>query len=65
MGRSSAPRAAPVGAAALQSPHLMRLASDARLVAMIREGRRIAFEVAYDRHHLSILSFGPVAVTPS
>jgi len=43
----------------------MRLASDARLVAMIREGRRIAFEVAYDRHHLSILSFGPVAVTPS
>jgi RNA polymerase sigma factor (sigma-70 family) len=35
----------------------MRLASDARLVAMIREGRRIAFEVAYDRHHLSILSF--------
>jgi RNA polymerase sigma factor (sigma-70 family) len=35
----------------------MRLASDARLVAMIREGRRIAFEVAYDRHHLGILSF--------
>jgi RNA polymerase sigma factor (sigma-70 family) len=57
MGRSSAPRAAPVGAAALQSPHLMRLASDVRLVAMIREGRRIAFDVAYDRHHLSILSF--------
>ncbi len=40
-----------------QSPHLMRLASDARLVALIREGRRVAFEVAYDRHHLSILSF--------
>ncbi|MEA2161674.1 MAG: hypothetical protein QOD66_4054, partial [Solirubrobacteraceae bacterium] len=35
----------------------MRTASDARLVALIREGRRIAFEVAYDRHHLSILSF--------
>jgi RNA polymerase sigma factor (sigma-70 family) len=34
----------------------MRLASDARLVALIREGRRVALEVAYDRHHLSILS---------
>jgi RNA polymerase sigma factor (sigma-70 family) len=35
----------------------MRLASDARLVALIREGRRLAFEVAYDRHQRSILSF--------
>ena len=35
----------------------MRLASDARLVALIREGRPGAFEVAYDRHHPSILSF--------
>jgi RNA polymerase sigma factor (sigma-70 family) len=57
MGRSSAPRAAPVGATALQAPHQMRLVSDARLVTLIREGRRAAFEIAYDRHHVGILSF--------
>src|ERR1700712_1367586 len=56
MEASAAPRGAPVGVA-WQSAHLMRLASDARLVALIREGRRVAFEVVYDRHHRSILSF--------
>ncbi len=57
MEASAVPRVAPAGATWQQSPHLMRLASDARLVALIREGRRVAFEVAYDRHHLAILSF--------
>jgi RNA polymerase sigma factor (sigma-70 family) len=36
---------------------LLRLSPDSRLVALIREGRTAAFEVAYDRHHRSILSF--------
>jgi RNA polymerase sigma factor (sigma-70 family) len=38
------------------SPQLLRLASDARLVALVREGRPGAFEAAYDRHHRAILS---------
>jgi len=36
---------------------LLRVASDARLVALIRDGRSPAFEAAYDRHHPPILSF--------
>ena len=39
------------------SPRLLRLTSDSRLVALTREGRTAAFEVAYDRHHRAILSF--------
>ena len=39
------------------SPMLLRVASDARLVALIREGRTAAFEAAYDRYHRQILSF--------
>jgi RNA polymerase sigma factor (sigma-70 family) len=39
------------------SPVLLRVASDARLVALIREGRSAAFEAAYNRHHRPILSF--------
>jgi RNA polymerase sigma factor (sigma-70 family) len=39
------------------TPRLIRLASDARLVAFVREGRSGAFEAIYDRHHRAILSF--------
>lgn len=54
---STAPRAAPAGASASQPLRLVRLATDARLVTLIREGHVAAFEAAYDRHHRSILSF--------
>jgi RNA polymerase sigma factor (sigma-70 family) len=39
------------------TPRLIRLASDARLVTLVREGRAGAFEAVYDRHHRGILSF--------
>jgi RNA polymerase sigma factor (sigma-70 family) len=39
------------------TPRLIRLASDARLVAFVREGRPGGFEAIYDRHHRAILSF--------
>ena len=57
MEASAVPRAAPAGLSAFTSPHLLRLASDARLVALVREGRAVAFEAVYDRHHRGILSF--------
>ena len=41
---------------ALSSP-LMRLASDERLVALVRAGSEPAFEQIYERHHRGILSF--------
>ena len=40
-----------------QTPRLLRLAPDARLVGLVREGRVGAFEALYDRHHKGILSF--------
>ncbi len=39
------------------SPHLWRLATDARLVALVRERNPAAFEAVYNRHHRAILSF--------
>ena len=36
---------------------LLRVASDERLVAHVREGSDMAFEVIYDRHHRGILGF--------
>lgn len=57
MEASAVPRLAPVGVAGVTSPRLLRLASDDRLVALIRTGNRAAFEAAYNRHHRSILSF--------
>ena len=51
------PRLAPTRVPTFSSPVLLRVASDARLVALIREGRSAAFEAAYDRHHRAILSF--------
>lgn len=41
----------------VHSPRLLRAASDDRLVALVRSGNRVAFEVVYDRHHRGILSF--------
>src|SRR3954449_7339772 len=41
---------------ALPSP-LLRVASDERLVAMVRAGSEPAFEAIYERHHRGILSF--------
>jgi RNA polymerase sigma factor (sigma-70 family) len=36
---------------------LLRLASDERLVALVRDGEEGAFEALYDRHHPAILGF--------
>lgn len=41
----------------MSSPRLLRLVSDARLISLVREGNRAAFEALYDRHHRAILSF--------
>ncbi|HWD86057.1 MAG TPA: sigma-70 family RNA polymerase sigma factor [Solirubrobacteraceae bacterium] len=41
----------------IPGPRLIRLASDARLVTLVREGRTGAFDAVYDRHHRGILSF--------
>jgi RNA polymerase sigma factor (sigma-70 family) len=56
MEAGTVPRGAP-GVGVALSPRLLRLTSDSRLVALTREGRAAAFEVAYDRHHRAILSF--------
>jgi RNA polymerase sigma factor (sigma-70 family) len=56
MEAGTVPRGAP-GVGVALSPRLLRLTSDSRLVALTREGRTAAFEVAYDRHHRAILSF--------
>jgi len=57
MEASAVPRVAPAGVAALASPGLLRLLSDDRLVALIRDGNANAFEAVYDRHYRAILSF--------
>jgi RNA polymerase sigma factor (sigma-70 family) len=57
MEASAVPREAPAGVHAFTSPRLLRVASDAHLVGLIREGRTAAFEAVYDRHHRAILSF--------
>jgi RNA polymerase sigma factor (sigma-70 family) len=54
---SAVPREAPAGVAAFASSGLLRLLSDDRLVALIRDGNTNAFEALYDRHHTTILSF--------
>jgi RNA polymerase sigma factor (sigma-70 family) len=58
MEASAVPRAAPAGVSVVfQSPNLLRLASDARLVTLVRERNAGAFETVYNRHHRAILSF--------
>ena len=56
MEAGTLPRVAPAGLPTL-TPRLLRLASDVRLVGLVREGRDAAFEAIYDRHHRGILSF--------
>jgi len=40
-----------------ESARLLAFAGDDRLVALIREGSQVAFEVVYDRYHRRLLSF--------
>lgn len=53
---SRAPLETATGRARLSSRSL-RLATDARLVALVREGEMAAFEAIYDRYHRAIHSF--------
>ena len=46
-----------VPAAVRRPARLLRLASDERLVALLRAGDEAAFEALYDRHHATILGF--------
>src|SRR5579884_3894441 len=57
MEARAVPREAPAGVPGFTHPQLLRLASDDRLVELIREGRPGAFDIAYGRHHRGILSF--------
>ncbi|HWF53398.1 MAG TPA: RNA polymerase sigma factor [Solirubrobacteraceae bacterium] len=57
MEASSVPDAAPLGGSAFASTRFLRLASDARLVALVRQGVPSAFDAVYDRHHRPLLSF--------
>src|SRR5579859_720489 len=57
MEAASVPRQAPDGGLWGASPALLSLASDARLVALVRAGRDGAFEAVYDRHQRAILAF--------
>jgi RNA polymerase sigma factor (sigma-70 family) len=57
MEASAAPRPALPRRGGLVSPRLLRVASDDKLVALVRQGSQPAFEVVYDRHHRGILSF--------
>lgn len=51
---AAGPRRGPLGGV---SARLLRVASDEKLVAAVRQGSQPAFEVIYDRHHRGILSF--------
>ena len=46
-----------VSTGARRPARLLRLASDERLVALVRGGDQAAFEALYDRHHRAILGF--------
>jgi RNA polymerase sigma factor (sigma-70 family) len=56
MEAGAVPRVAPPMVPTL-SPRLLRLASDSRLVGLVRDGRPGAFEAVYDRHQRGILAF--------
>ena len=57
MEASAAPRPVLPRRAALVPARLLRVASDDKLVALVRQGSEPAFEVLYDRHHRGVLSF--------
>jgi RNA polymerase sigma factor (sigma-70 family) len=52
------PVSRPARAARLRVPaRVLRIASDERLVELVRSGSEPAFEAVYDRHHRGVLSF--------
>jgi len=57
MGNSAALGGFPRAARGPKSVVLLRVASDERLVALVRGGSEAAFEAIYDRHHRGILAF--------
>ena len=57
MEAQAVPREAATGGNGMLSPRFLRLASDARLVALIRAGNAAAFEAVYDRYQGQIMSF--------
>src|SRR5581483_3499499 len=57
MEASAVPRWAPTGVSGASSPRLVRLATDAHLVDLVRQGWPNAFEALYARYHRAILSF--------
>jgi RNA polymerase sigma factor (sigma-70 family) len=57
MEARTVPREAPDGARIPVRPQLVRLASDERLVALVRCRHPAAFEVLYERYHHRVLSF--------
>src|SRR5437588_1763899 len=57
MEAQTVPREAVTGTPGISSPRALRMASDARLVALVRARNSVAFEALYDRYHRQILSF--------
>ena len=57
METSAALHPIPRALGAPRSDVLLRISSDERLVAHVRDGSDMAFEVLYDRHHRGILGF--------
>jgi RNA polymerase sigma factor (sigma-70 family) len=57
MQSSAARQPIPRALGAPRSDMLLRVASDERLLAHVRDGSDMAFEVIYDRHHRGILGF--------
>ena len=57
MGNSAALGRFPRAGRGPRSAVLLRVASDERLVALVRGGSEAAFEAIYDRHHRGILAF--------
>jgi RNA:NAD 2'-phosphotransferase (TPT1/KptA family) len=57
LGNSAALGRFPRAGRGPRSAVLLRVASDERLVALVRGGSEAAFEAIYDRHHRGILAF--------
>jgi RNA polymerase sigma factor (sigma-70 family) len=57
MEAQAVPREAVTGSLGMLSPRALGLATDARLVKLVRGGNRAAFEAIYERYHRPILSF--------
>lgn len=57
MEAQAVPREAATGSTVLLAPRLLRAATDTRLVTLVRQGHRAAFEAIYDRYNRPIHSF--------